>query len=58
VSSGASPSGRPFQLGQGLVEYSLILVGAAAVAALTLVFFSPVLSAILSWIGSLVDASS
>ena len=46
------------QRGQGLVEYGLILGGAALVAVITLVVFNPVLSAILAWIASLVDASS
>ncbi|TMG22308.1 MAG: Flp family type IVb pilin [Chloroflexi bacterium] len=51
-------SGALHEAGQGLVEYGLILCLIAVVATITLVFFGDPLSAVLSWIGSLVDASS
>jgi Flp pilus assembly pilin Flp len=46
------------QVGQGLVEYSLILALSALVALVVLVFFGGTLSDILEIIGRLIDEAS
>jgi Flp pilus assembly pilin Flp len=47
-----SPPSRGAQAGQGLVEYSLILVLIAIVAIASLAFFGHVVSGMLSMIGN------
>ena len=45
-------------LGQGLVEYGLILAGSALVAVVLLVFFGGTLSAVLEVIGEAIEQAS
>jgi Flp pilus assembly pilin Flp len=53
---GQAPERR--DLGQGLVEYGLILGLAALVAIIALVFFGGALAAALSLLGQAIDSSS
>ena len=45
-------------LGQGVVEYGLILGGSALLALILLVFFGATLSAFLQVVGDAIDAAS
>ena len=58
--SGRSVGGgeRVAELGQGVVEYGLILALSALVAAVLLVFFGGTLSAILEVIGEAIEGAS
>ena len=49
---------RPREVGQGIVEYGLILSGSALLAAILLVFFSGTVSAFLQVVGDAIDAAS
>ncbi|HET9347253.1 MAG TPA: hypothetical protein VFO05_16290 [Candidatus Limnocylindrales bacterium] len=51
-------SGDGAELGQGLVEYGLILAGSALVAVVLLVFFGGTMSAVLDVIGEAIDQAS
>ena len=46
------------ELGQGVVEYGLILAGSALVAAVLLLFFGGTLSAVLEAIGEAIEQAS
>lgn len=46
------PSTRPFEAGQGLAEYALILVLIAIVAIVSLIFIGGNLSSMLSTVGT------
>ena len=48
----------PAELGQGLVEYGLILALSAVVAMVVLVFFGGTLSAVLEAIGEAIERAS
>lgn len=49
---------RPELLGQGVVEYGLILSLSAVLAVVLLVFFGGTLSAVLNAVGDAIDAAS
>ena len=53
-----SGRGEAAGLGQGLVEYGLILAGSALVAVVLLVFFGGTLSAVLEVIGEAIEQAS
>jgi Flp pilus assembly pilin Flp len=53
-----APHPRPADLGQGLVEYGLILALSALFAVVLLVFFGPTLSAVLEVIGEAIEQAS
>jgi Flp pilus assembly pilin Flp len=50
--------GRPVEVGQGIVEYGLILALSTVVAVVVLVFFGGTLSAVLEVIGEAIDQAS
>ena len=49
---------RAARLGQGVVEYGLILSLSAALAVILLVFFGGTVSAVLNAVGDAIDAAS
>jgi Flp pilus assembly pilin Flp len=51
-------AGSPARLGQGVVEYGLILSLSAALAVILLVFFGGTVSAVLNAVGDAIDAAS
>ena len=51
-------AGRAARLGQGVVEYGLILSLSAALAVILLVFFGGTVSAVLNAVGDAIDAAS
>jgi Flp pilus assembly pilin Flp len=51
-------AGSPAGLGQGVVEYGLILSLSAALAVILLVFFGGTVSAVLNAVGDAIDAAS
>ncbi len=51
------PTGPTAQLGQGLVEYGLILLLGALVTIIALVFFGGALATALSLLGQAIDSS-
>ena len=53
----ADPRTAP-ELGQGFVEYGLILSGSALLALILLVFFGGTVSAFLQVVGDAIDAAS
>jgi Flp pilus assembly pilin Flp len=60
MTAGRAGSGWPRRpdLGQGLIEYVLILGLGALVTVIALVFFGDVLATALSLLGQVIDASS
>jgi Flp pilus assembly pilin Flp len=58
MSDGRALRRWPAEAGQGLVEYGLILAGAALFALVLLVFFGGTLSAVLEVIGEAIDQAS
>jgi Flp pilus assembly pilin Flp len=51
-------AGRAARLGQGVVEYGLILSLSTALAVILLVFFGGTVSAVLNAVGDAIDAAS
>ena len=47
-----------YEVGQGLVEYGLILAGSALLAMVVLVFFGGTISAVLEVIGEAIERAS
>jgi len=54
----ARDAGKARELGQGFVEYGLILSGSALLALILLVFFGGTVSAFLQVVGDAIDAAS